>query len=40
MKELLSEFIDWLENESGEDAFYIFDNKTEAIKRFEEYRSL
>jgi len=33
MKELLEEFVEWL-NDSGEHAFYVFDNKKEAIDRF------
>lgn len=33
MEDLLNEFIEWAE-ECGEDAFYIFDNKKEAIARF------
>jgi len=38
MEELLNDFIDWLAWESGEDAFYIFDNPEEAIKRFMKYK--
>lgn len=33
MKELLEEFIEWAKD-CGEDAWYIFDNTDEAIKRF------
>ena len=34
MKEdLLRDFVDWLES-CGEDTFYIFDNRDEAIKKF------
>lgn len=33
MNELLNEFIEWASN-CGEDAFYIFDHKEEAIERF------
>ena len=33
LKDLLKEFIKWAEN-CGEDAWYIFDNKEEAIKLF------
>ena len=33
LKGLLKEFIEWAEN-CGEDAWYIFDNKEEAIKLF------
>ena len=33
MNELIKEFIEWAEN-CGEDAFYIYENKEEAIERF------
>ena len=33
LKELLKEFIEWVENR-GEDVWYIFDNKEEAIRLF------
>ncbi len=33
MKELLEEFIEWAEY-CGQDAFYIFENKEEAIEEF------
>ena len=34
MKELLKEFIEWAEENSQEDVFYIFENKEEAIEKF------
>lgn len=37
-KELLEEFINWAKD-CGEDAWYIFDNTSEAIDRFIEYKS-
>lgn len=33
IKDLLEEFVDWAKN-CGEDAWYIFENTDEAIKRF------
>lgn len=33
-KRLIEEFIDWVKYDSGEDAFYIFDNPHDAIDRF------
>lgn len=33
IKDLLEEFVDWAKD-CGEDAWYIFDNTEEAIKRF------
>lgn len=36
-KELLEEFVEWLED-CGEDAFYVFDETTEAIDRFMKYK--
>jgi hypothetical protein len=37
LKELLEEFIDWA-RDCGEDAFYIFEETDEAIKKFLEQR--
>jgi hypothetical protein len=37
-KELLEEFILWARN-CGEDAFYIFENESEAIERFLEFKN-
>jgi len=33
MEDILKEFVDWLEY-CGEDAFYVFDSREEAIERF------
>lgn len=33
-KELLEEFIEWAEENSQEDVFYIFENKEKAIEEF------
>jgi hypothetical protein len=40
LKELLEEFIDWARDYGlgGEDAFYIFEETDEAIKKFLEQR--
>lgn len=37
-RELLQEFIDWA-RECGEDAFYIFENDSDAIERFLEFKN-
>jgi hypothetical protein len=37
-KELLQEFIDWA-RECGEDVFYIFENESDAIERFLEFKN-
>lgn len=38
MEELLKEFIEWAEN-CGEDAFFMYDNRDECIKKFIKERS-
>jgi hypothetical protein len=39
MKEILEEFVEWLDEHSGEDAFYVFDETDEAITRFLDYKT-